>query len=66
LTALLREVQAQAAGAEKERQEALHRCAVLEMNAKQDIAELRTQLMHYKTKYEEEAANSKRSNKMEA
>lgn len=63
---MLRELQVQVVAGEKQLQEALHRCATLEINTKHEASELRTQMLHYKTKYEEETGNGKKMAKMES
>lgn len=63
---MLRELQAQLSHGEKQLQESMHRCAVLEINFKQEMGEIKTQMHYYKAKYEEEAASTKKAVKMEA
>jgi hypothetical protein len=53
LTGMMRELQAHVVTGEKQLQEALHRCATLEMSMKHESAELKAQMLHYKGKYEE-------------
>jgi hypothetical protein len=63
---MLRELQGQVVAAEKQLQEALHRSATLEMNTKHEASELKTQVLHYRAKYEEESGNGKKMAKVES